>query len=90
MEAVKGGMLGINAASRSYGVSRTTLRGRIPGRIIQGQNLVPYLSDKEKITFLKQASATGYGETKKETIATVQQTSGKKKLCDENFNGEGW
>ena len=40
MEAVKGGMLSLNAASRSYGVPRTTQRDRISGRIVHGKNLV--------------------------------------------------
>ena len=49
-----------------------------------GHNLVftPYLSDteeKELVIFLKQESAIGYGKTKKETTAMVQQTNEEKK-----------
>ena len=32
LEAVKGGLMGINQASRNFGVPRTTLRDRLSGR----------------------------------------------------------
>ena len=85
VEAIKEGTLGLNEASRSYQVPRSTLRDRITGRVMHGKKSgpKPYLSseeEKELVTFLKQAASIGYGKTKKEVLAMVQKT----------FNGEGW
>ena len=62
MEAEKGGILGLNATSRSYGVPITTQTDRISGRILHGTKPgstpnLPYKYEKELVTFLKQASA---------------------------------
>ena len=44
VEAVKEGMVGLNIASMSYGVTRTTMIDRISGRIGHGTNLVLHLT----------------------------------------------
>ena len=95
MEAVSGGRMGLNQAARNYYVPRSTLRDRISGRVKHGTKSgpKPYLSveeEQELVAFLKQASAMGYGKTKKEILAMVQKTMEKKDLCDDKFNGEGW
>ena len=50
MEAVKGGMLCLNAMSKSYGISRATQRVKISGRIVYGtkSGSTPNLSDKDE------------------------------------------
>ena len=95
VEAIKEGTLGLNEASRSYQVPRSTLRDRITGRVTHGEKSgpKPYLSseeEKELVTFLKQAASIGYGKTKKEVLAMVQKTVEKKGVDTEKFNGEGW
>ena len=90
LEAVKGGLMGVNKASMNFGVPRTTLRDRISGRVEHGAKSgpTPYLTEKEDqelASFLKQASRIGYGKTKKEVLAVE-----KKGLPVKKFNGEGW
>ena len=95
MEAVKGGLMGVNRASREFGVPRTTLRDRISGHVQHGSKSgpMPYLTeeeDQELAGFLKQVSRIGYGKTKKEILAIVQKTVEKKGPLKDKFNGEGW
>ena len=95
LEAVKGGLMDINQASRNFGVPRTTLTDRISGRVEHGAKSgpTPYLTeeeDQELAGFLKQASRIGYGKTKKEVLAIVQKIVQKKGLTVKKFNGEGW
>ena len=95
MEAVKGGLQGLNEAARNYDVPRSTLRDRVCGRTVHGKKSgpVPYLSKEEEeelVAFLKQVSSIGYGKTKKEVLAMVQKTVEKKGVSIDKFNGEGW
>ena len=95
LEAVKGGLMGVNQVSRNFGVPRTTLRDRISGRVEHGAKSgpTPYLTEKEDqelASFLRQASRIGYGKTKKEVLAIVQKRVEKKGHPMKKFNGEGW
>ena len=95
LDEVREGRQGLNQAARNFSVPRSTLRDRLAGRVVHGTKSgpKPYLSKEEEeelVTFLKQASAVGYGKTKKEIIVMVQNTVKKKGSSDDNFNGEGW
>ena len=87
--------MGVNQASRNFGVPQTTLRDRISGRVEHGTKSGPtsYLTEEEAqelASFLKQASRIGYGKTKKEVLAIVRKMVVKKGHSVKKFNGEGW
>ena len=50
MEAVKSGKLGVNEASRTYGLPSTTLKDRMRGRVVHGTNPGPrpFLDEQEE------------------------------------------
>ena len=49
IEAVKNGEMGQNRAALEFGVPHTTLKDRLPGRVVHGTNIgpKPYLSKEE-------------------------------------------
>ena len=78
MSSVKNGMY-IKEAAEQHGVPTTTLRDRINGRVIHGNNPGPrpYLSmseERELSTFLKNCSSVGYGKTSKYLIPQATAT----------------
>ena len=83
IEAIKEGTLGLNEASRSYQVYRSTLKDKITGRVMHGEKSgpKPYLfseEEKELVTFLKQAASIGYRKTKREVAACNGSKDGRK------------
>ncbi len=70
MNAVRKDGVGVNAAAAQFGVPTTTLRNRLSGRVVHGNNPgpVPYLSpteESELVEYLHSTSRVGYGKTRR-------------------------
>ena len=94
IEAVKGGM-GVNRAAREFGVSASTLRDRLAGRITHGINPGPkrYLSSEEEselAAYLTSTSKTGYGKTRRQVMNIVQHVAKEKGVLIKAQISSGW
>ncbi len=68
--------MGSNAAARTFGIPKTTLKDRISGKVKHGTKPgpVPYLTEaeeKEHVNFLTQSAAVGCGKTKVELFGIL-------------------
>ena len=94
MSAVKDGMC-VKEAAEQHGVPITTLRDRINGRVIHGNNPGPrpYLSMSEETklsTFLKNCSSVGYGKTRRDVMSIVQSVASDKGVLKGSKITVGW
>ena len=96
MRAVVKGELGMNRAALQYGVSTTTLKDRMSGRIMHGSKIgpKPYLSDeeeKELVEFICTCSKMGYGKMRKVVLSIVRAAvSAKRKDQPVGQISNGW
>ena len=95
METVKSGYMGMNRAAIEHGVSQTTLKDRLSGRIIHGTNIgpKPYLTQKEEkqlVEFLVNCCNMGYGKTRGEVLKIVEAIMKKKGRKHEGCISKGW
>ena len=70
MDAVKYGQMGVNQAAEQFGVPKTTLKDRLPGRVEHGSKSgpAPYLNkheEEELVEFLIRMVKIGYGKKKR-------------------------
>ena len=68
----------VRRAAEMFGVPRSTLHDRIPGKVRIGgkPDRTPYLSDEEEeelVSFLLKCADIGYAHTRKEVLAIVQR-----------------
>ena len=83
MRAVYDGEMGVNQASREYGVPTTTLRDRISERITHGTPMGArsYLNQDEEETledFLLTASSIGFGKTRAHVMMYAEKVAREK------------
>ena len=95
MQAVRKGMVYVNKAALLHGVSPTTLKGRLSGRVAYGTKPGPvkYLNDEEECTlsdYLVNAAKTGYGKTRKQVKAIVKNVAKEKNLLRSERISDGW
>ena len=87
--------MGINRAALEFGVPKTTLKDRMPGRVQHGSKLgrVPYLSSSEEqelVDYLITCSEIGYPKKRADVLGIVQKTLENKNGGPIDFNGKGW
>ena len=94
LEAVKKGS-SIKRAADEYGVPRTTLQGRILGKIEHGKKSgqQSYLNVEEKkdlAKFVEVIADIGFGKTRKQIKSMVEKTAREKNLLGNNKISDGW
>lgn len=95
MRAVYDGEMGVNKASREYGVPTTTLRDRISERITHGTPMgaKTYLNQQEEETlkdFLLTASSIGFGKTRAHVMMYAEMVAREKKLLRKDHITGRW
>lgn len=80
LQAVRNGMVSVIKAALLHSVPTTTLKDRLSGRVTYGTKPGPvkYLNDEEEHTFsdyLVNAAKTGYGKTRKQVKAIVENVA---------------
>ncbi len=80
MRAVREGTMGSNAAARTFGIPKTTLKDRISGKVKHGTKPgpVPYLTEAEEKELLTQSAAVGCGKTKVELFGILDDGERKR------------
>ena len=94
MNSVKNGSF-VKAAAKAHGVTISTLRDRINGRVVHGTNPgpKPYLNVREEgelSTFLKTCSDIGYGKTRRDIMCIAQSVALDKDTLKRDKITEGW
>ena len=94
IHAVKSGS-GINRAAVDHGVSPSTLKDRISGRVIHGTKPGPasYLNgdeEKDLAVFLKDCAAVGYGKTRRDVMNIAQSVAEEKCVLRGPRVSQGW
>ncbi|CAI8005301.1 hypothetical protein GBAR_LOCUS4131, partial [Geodia barretti] len=82
----------VRHASEEFNVPKSTLGDRVSGRVMPGSNSGPqrYLTTAEEVElvqFLTRVAAIGYGKTRKEVLAIVQNIIDEKCLNKSVTNG---
>jgi len=95
MQAVRKGTISVNKAALLHGVPPTTLKDRLSGRVAHGTKPGPvkYLNDEEERTlsdYLVNAAKTGYGKTRKQVKAIVENVAKEKNLLRSERISDGW
>ena len=93
LQAVISGEFSVRQASEVFNVPKSTLGDRVSGRVIPGSNSGPerYLTTMEEgelVLFLARVAAIGYGKTRKEVMAIVQNVVDQK--CLNKSVSSGW
>ena len=80
MKAVASGEYGINRAALDCGVPRTTLKGRLSGRVEHGRKPgpAPYLNAVEETELGKSCASVGYGKTRKDVMHIAEAVATEK------------
>ena len=91
-KAVIGEGFSVRHASEEFHVPKSTLGDRVSGRVMPGSNSGPqrYLTTAEEVElvqFLTRVAAIGYGKTRKEVLAIVQNIIDEKCLNKSVTNG---
>ena len=94
MDAVKRGS-SMKRAAEQHGVPRTTLRDRISGRAEHEKKPgpEPYLNREEEedlVNFIEEVAEVGYGRTRKQIKAMVEQTAREKQVLRKQKISDGW
>ena len=94
IQAVEEGQ-SVSKAARDHGIPKTTLYDHISGKVIHGVNPGPrpYLSneeEKELGSYLKQCSKIGWGKTRQDVVAIVQNTALDKGVLQTSQVSSGW
>ena len=84
-DSVQPGKLSVRRAAEEFGVPKSTLHDRVCGRVLTGSHSGPsrYLTDEEEdklVHFLHGCASIGYGRTRKDIIALVQQVVKRKEI----------
>ena len=95
LEAVRKGPISINKAAKLHGVPSTTLKDRLSGRVLHGSKPGPvkYLNEEEERALsdhLIKAAKTGYGKTRKQVKAIVENVAREKRLLRSEHVSDGW
>ena len=95
LEAVRKGTVSANRAAQLHGVPRSTLRDRLTGRVAHGTNPGPakYLNNEEEHALadhLIQAAESGYGKTRKQVKAIVENVAREKNILRSEHVSDGW
>ena len=95
MRAVCDGEMGVNQASREYGVPTTTIRDRISERVTHGTPMGArsYLNQHEEETledFLLTASSIGFGKTRAHVMMYAEMVAKEKNLLRKNHITGRW
>ena len=93
MDAVTQGS-SVKRAAEQHGVPRTTLRDRISGHVQHGKKPgpEPYLNKEEEedlANFIEEVAEVGFGKTRKQIKAMVEQTAREKQLLRKQIS-DGW
>ena len=94
MKAVESGS-GINKAAREHGVSKTTLKDRINGKVEHGRKPGPqsYLTnfeERELGVFLKECAGIGYGKTRRDVMQIAQSVAEEKGVLKKSRITHRW
>ena len=94
MDAVKRGS-SMKRAAEQHGVPRTMLRDRISGRAEHEKKPgpEPYLNREEEedlVNFIEEVAEVGYGRTRKQIKAMVEQTAREKQVLRKQKISDGW
>ena len=95
MRAVYDGEMGVNQASREYGIPTTTLRDRISERVTHGTPMGArsYLNQHEDETledFLLTASSIGFGKTRAHVMMYAEMVAKEKNLLRKHHITGRW
>ncbi len=97
MNSVRDGRMGVNEAARTYGLPPSTLKDRVNGRVAHGTLPGPrsYLTEEEEkslVEHLIQTAQVGYGKTRKQVIAIVDNVIREKGRMPQNQKkvSSGW
>ncbi len=95
MEAVSNGTMSINKAALLHGVPKTTLKDRLSGRVVHGTNPGPtkYLDEEEERALadhLVVAARAGYGKTRRQVKAIVENVAREKDVLRSCHVLDGW
>ena len=82
-------------AAEQHGVPRTTLRDRISGHVQHGKKPgpEPYLNREEEedlVNFIEEVAEVGFGKTRKQIKAMVEQTAREKQVLRKQKISDGW
>ena len=93
--AVQSGDTSINKAARDHGIPPTTLKDRLSGRVVDGTKPgpLPYLNNEEEAeleAYLVQSSKVGYGRTRRQVKATVENVAVDKGVLRRSHISDGW
>ena len=85
----------INSVARETGVSTTTLKNRLSGRVVHGTNSgpVPYLSkveEDELVDYLSEANKVGYGKTRRQVKVIAERMAIEKGVLRSAHISDGW
>ena len=95
IEAVENGC-GTNQAAKEHGVTKSTLKDRLSGRVVHGTNPGPrpYLSKREEdelADYLVQTAKVGYGKTRRQVKCIVEKVADEKgTLKAKGKVSDGW
>ena len=94
MDAVKQGS-SVKRAAEQHGVPRTTLRDHISGHVQHGKKPgpEPYLNREEEedlVNFIEEVAEVGFGKTRKQIKAMVEQTAREKQVLRKQEISDGW
>ena len=94
MDAVSKGS-SIKGAAENYGVPRTTLQDRVSGYVQHGKKPgpLPYLNKEEEedlVKFVEVVADVGFGKTRKQIKAMVEQTARDKQILKKEKISDGW
>ena len=85
----------IKRIAEEHGVPRTTLQGRVLGKIEHGQKpgQQPYINIEEKkdlAIFVEVVAEIGFGKTRNQIKAMVEKIACEKNLLRKNKISDGW
>ena len=85
----------VSKAARDHDVPKTTLYDRVSGRVTHGNKPGPrpYLTSEEEQelgTYLKHCSKVGYGKTRRDVLAIVQNVAADKGVLRQSQVSSGW
>ena len=85
----------VKRAAEQHGVPRTTLHDRISGHVQHGKKPgpEPYLNREEEedlVNFIEEVAEVGFGKTRKQIKAMVEQTAREKQVLRKQKISDGW
>ena len=85
----------VSESARDHDVPKTTLYDRVSGRVTHGNKPGPrpYLTSEEEQelgTYLKHCSKVGYGKTRRDVLAIVQNVAADKGVLRQSQVSSGW